>query len=196
MSLRHILLGMLTEPRSGYDLKKEFNQSLRNFWNAELSQIYPQLQKLEKEGLLSSRLVASSAGPPRRVYRQTARGRRELQSWLADGPRVGEERIAYLAQVYFLGELSEPERAIEFMQELRDHMATWLESLRAAEVEWRTNDPRYPDALPDEEFFAQLTLALGLKKVAANVEWCDECIARLAARRDASLAARASVPNK
>ena len=185
MSLKHILLGMLAEPRSGYDLKKEFNQSLRNFWNAELSQIYPQLQKLEKEGLLSSKLVASSAGPPRRVYRRTARGRRELFSWLADGPRVGEERIAYLAQVFFLWELSEPDQAIAFMQELRDHMAAWLESLRAAEAEWRASDPRYPDNLPDEDFFPQLTLALGLKKVAANVEWCEECIDRLVARRDA-----------
>ncbi len=182
MSLKHILLGMLAEPHSGYDLKKEFNQSLRNFWNAELSQIYPQLQKLEKEGLLSSRLVASSSGPPRRVYRRTARGRRELMSWLAAGPQVGEERIAYLAQVFFLGELSEPHEAIAFMQELRDHMAAWLESLRATEAEWQASDPRYPDALPDEEFFPQLTLALGLKKVAANVEWCDECIARLVAR--------------
>lgn len=188
MSLRHILLGMLAEPHSGYDLKKEFNRSLRNFWNAELSQIYPQLQKLEKDGLLSSKLVASSAGPPRRVYRQTARGRSELLSWLTDGPRVGEERIAYLAQVFFLGELPNPDEAIAFMQELRDHMVAWLESLRAAEAEWRASDPRYPDALPDEEFFPQLTLALGLKKVAANVEWCDECIARLVARRDARLA--------
>lgn len=188
MSLKHILLGMLREPHSGYDLKKEFNQSLRNFWNAELSQIYPQLQKLEKEGLLSSKLVASAAGPPRRVYRQTAHGRRELLSWLTDGPRLGEERIAYLAQVYFLGELSEPDNAIEFMQKLRDHMAAWLESLRATETEWRANDPRYPDALPDEELYAQLTLALGLKKVAANVEWCDECIERLVARRDAKRA--------
>lgn len=182
MSLRHILLGMLAEPHSGYDLKKEFNQSLRNFWNAELSQIYPQLQKLEKEGLLSSKLVASSSGPQRRVYRRTAKGRREMLSWLADGPRVGEERISYLAQVYFLGELNEPDKAIAFMQELRDHMAGWLESLRRAEADWRANDPRYPDALPDDEFFAQLTLELGLKKVAANVEWCDQCIARLTDR--------------
>ena len=182
MSLKHILLGMLAEPHSGYDLKKEFNKSLRNFWNAELSQIYPKLQKLEKEGLLSSRLLASSSGPPRRVYRRTARGHRELLTWLAAGPQVGEERIAYLAQVFFLGELSEPDEAVAFMQELRDHMMGWLESLRATEAEWQASDPRYPDALPDEEFFPQLTLTLGLKKVAANVEWCDECIARLRAR--------------
>ena len=32
MSLKHIMLGMLREPHSGYDLKKMFDGSLRNFW--------------------------------------------------------------------------------------------------------------------------------------------------------------------
>ena len=53
MSLRHILLGLAERECSGYDVKKEFDTSLRNFWRAELSQIYPQLQKLEKDGLLN-----------------------------------------------------------------------------------------------------------------------------------------------
>lgn len=173
---------MLAEPHSGYDLKKAFNQSLKNFWNAELSQIYPQLQKLEKDGLLTSKQVASTNGPPRRVYRRSDKGRRELLSWLLDGPNVGEERISYLAQVFFLSQLNDPAEAIAFMQELRDHMAAWLESLQEVERRWAAEDPRYPDNLPDGPFYQQLTLALGLKKVKCNVEWCDECIARLEVR--------------
>ncbi|MDH3665049.1 MAG: PadR family transcriptional regulator [Alphaproteobacteria bacterium] len=182
MSLRHILLGMLSRPHSGYDLKKQFNQSLRNFWNAELSQIYPQLQKLEKDGLLTSKQIASSNGPPRRVYTRSDKGRRELLSWLANGPNVGEERISYLAQVFFLSELTDTAAAIRFMQELRDHMMSWLESLQEVERRWQAEDPRYPDALADEDFYPQLTLALGLRKVRCNLDWCDECIARLKRR--------------
>ena len=189
MSLKYILLGMLSRPHSGYDLKKEFNQSLRNFWNAELSQIYPQLQKLERDGLLTSKQVVSSNGPPRRVYSRSAKGRRALLAWLADGPNVGEERISYLAQVFFLSEVGDIEESIRFMRDLRDHMARWLESMRDVERQWQAEDPRYPDQLPDAEFYPQLTLALGLKKVQCNVEWCDECIARLEARRAASDAA-------
>ena len=182
MSLKHVLLGMLAKPQSGYDLKKEFDQSLRNFWNAELSQIYPLLQKLQKDGLLTSEQESSASGPPRRVYSRTAKGRRELLTWLAAGPTVGEERIGYLAQVFFLGQLGTTADAIAFMQELRDYMALWLESLQKVEQQWRAEDPRYPDALPDEDFYPQLTLALGLKKVQCNVQWCDECIERLEAR--------------
>ena len=183
MSLKHILLGMLAEPHSGYDLKKSFNQSLRNFWNAELSQIYPQLQKLEKDGLLTSKQVASTNGPPRRVYSRSSKGRRELMTWLLDGPNVGEERISYIAQVFFLSQLNDLNEAIAFMRELRDHMASWLESLQEVERRWAAEDPRYPDQLPDEAFYQQLTLALGLKKVKCNLEWCGECIRRLQARR-------------
>jgi len=61
MSLRHIMLGMLREPHSGYDLKKGFDRSLRNFWRAELSQIYPLLQKMDDEGLLSDQQLALNA---------------------------------------------------------------------------------------------------------------------------------------
>lgn len=183
MSLKHIMLGMLRDPRSGYDIGKEFDRSLRNFWRAELSQIYPLLRKMESDGLLSSKDSRSDIGPTRRVYRRTAKGRRELLSWLAEGPTVGAERIPYLAQVYFLSELGDDASALDFMQALRDYMLKWLRLLEETQKEWRTCDPRYPDDLPDPDFYAQLTLDCGLRKVRANVEWCDNAIARIRARK-------------
>lgn len=183
MSLKHIMLGMLREPHSGYDLKKRFDQSLRSFWRAELSQIYPILQKMEKDGLLSSESTESDIGPPRKIYKRSKKGVEELNAWLQEGPAVGTEKLAYLAQVFFLANLNDNDKAIEFMQELRQYMADWLEQLQAAEQGWRSEDPRYPDELPDEDFFPQLTLDLGLAKVKAIVEWCDRCIERIRARQ-------------
>jgi len=185
MSLKHIMLGMLREPHSGYDIKKRFEKSLRSFWRAELSQIYPLLQKMEKEGLLTSKAGASDIGPTRRVYKRSAKGRNELQSWLLDGPVVGTERIGYLAQTYFLANLNDDEKAIAFMEELRSYMCDWLAAIEEAEDEWRVSDPRYPDDLPDEDFYPQLTLDMGLTKVRASVEWCDRSIARIRARKAA-----------
>lgn len=186
MSLKHILLGMLAEPHSGYDLKKEFDESLRNFWHAELSQIYPQLQKLENDGLLTSRQQASSEGPPRRVYRRSAKGRRELLKWLRAGPQIGKERMSYLAQVYFLPEFDDPDEALTFMHALRDGIAARLAKLENIESEWSSCDPQYPDELPDNDFHAQLTLSLGLKRLAASLEWCDASINRMQARLSAA----------
>lgn len=184
MSLPHILLGMLKEPQSGYDLKKEFGSSLQHFWHAELSQIYPALKQLEKNGLVKSRIGETRGGPQRREYRRTEKGRRELLEWLKSGPITGTERIAYLAQIFFFSELEDRAKAIEYLEALRAHMAGWLAVLRQGEAAWREADPRYPDDLPDEDFYPQLTLSLGLRKVQANLDWCDETLARVRAREN------------
>ena len=183
MSLPHILLGMLAEPQSGYDLKKQFGESLQHFWHAELSQIYPTLKRLERDGLVTSRPGESRAGPPRRVYRRSAKGRRHLLEWLKAGPVTGTERIGYMAQVFFLSEAGDDDVALEFFTQLREHMAGWLGVLQDAERQWAAGDPRYPDDLPDDAFYQQLTLALGIRKVQANLDWCEDTLARLAARQ-------------
>ena len=182
MSLKHILLGMLHEPASGYDLKNEFSESLSHFWAAKLSQIYPLLSSMEQEGLLKAETAASDKGPPRRVYSRTARGTNELVGWLAEGPHVTEERRHYLAQVYFLSAYGDPDQALRFMRSLRELMQKKLKTLEAAESHWREQDPGYPDDLPDEWFYPQMTLELGLKVFSANIEWCDRCIARIEKR--------------
>ena len=119
MSLPHVLLGMLAEPSSGYELKQKFEQSVRYFWYAELSQIYPALAKLEKSGMLTSEKAPSEKGPNKRVYTRTTRGKNELRSWLADGPVLRTERIAYLTQLFFLEEIPLDER-VRFFENLRD----------------------------------------------------------------------------
>jgi PadR family transcriptional regulator, regulatory protein PadR len=45
--------------------------------------IYPVLRSLAASGLLTSRIVPSYSGPPRRYYRITAAGRDSLGQWQA-----------------------------------------------------------------------------------------------------------------
>lgn len=182
MSLPHVLLGMLAEPASGYDLKQYFSQSVRHFWSAELAQIYPALARLEKEGLLRAKREPSAKGPPRKVYRRTARGTHALRDWLADGPNVRTERIAYLTQLFFLEEIPLDAR-IRFFEQLRDDFKSHLAELDAVDRGWRESDPSYPDELPDEALYKQMTLDLGRRKYRLTVEWCEDCLARIRARQ-------------
>lgn len=184
MSLDHILLGALREPSSGYDLKTRFDEIFRHFWPAELSQIYRTLRRLESDGLLSSRREASDIGPDRRVYRTTPRGRTKLRKWLAEGPRVTDDRHAFCAQVFFLDELDSVDARLEFLRALRDEFASRRAELEATEARWRAEDARYPDALPHEQLTQQFTLALGIEKFGAIARWADACITRLEARRE------------
>ncbi|MDH3646684.1 MAG: PadR family transcriptional regulator [Gammaproteobacteria bacterium] len=178
MSLRNILLGMLSSPASGYDLKRQFNQGLRHFWAAELAQIYPTLQKLEKDGLLAASMEPPAQGPPRKVYRRKGTGSKAVREWLKEGPQFRRDRISYLAQVYFLDELPNAADAKTFMLELRAGIESQLTELRTIEQGWKSDDPRYPD----EAFYPHLTLQLGLTRLAATLKWCDESIARMEQR--------------
>ena len=182
MALEHILLGMLRKPSSGYDLKKSFSGSLQHFWRAELAQIYPLLAKLEQRGLRVSEQQASSKGPPRKVYSRTADGERELLDWLREGPEPDRDRIGYLAQVFFLDQLHERKEAEQFLLKLRSDIGARLAELQAIEQHWSESDPRYPDDLPDDDFYPQLTLRMGITKLTALAGWCDESLARVARR--------------
>ena len=194
MSLDHILLGLLREPTTGYDLGNAFSENVRHFWSAELSQIYPTLKRLEQRGMLRSRVEPSPKGPNRRVYALTEAGRSELLGWLRGGPAVGTERFAYLAQLYFMDALGDPQETRAFMTELRGHLAGWLAQLRGLEREVVAAHGSDPARYGDAGFHHFATLRMGIHSVGAKVAWCDETLSaidrRLAPSRDARAAAR------
>ena len=176
MSLEYVLLGLLRQPASGYDLKAIFDQQIHYFWAAELSQIYPTLQKLEKRGWLRSRAADSRRGPMRRVYEITGPGRRALRRWLQSPPEIGVERNAFLAQLYFLSELADLQQTRKFFQHLREQLSNRLTGLEMLERLWRQADPAYPDGLPSADFHIYLALSKGLHSLRAHVAWCDHAL--------------------
>lgn len=182
MSLDHILLGILREPGTGYDIKTAFDEVFNHFWQARQSQIYRTLKRLDADGCLESRVEPSDRGPDRRVYTITSRGRERLREWLSGDPVVGEDRHTYLAQLFFLDELDDLEASLDFLKRLRARLAERRDTLEGIEAYWRRQDPSYPDPGDDADFHAALTLDLGLRKSNAQVEWADECIRRIEKR--------------
>jgi len=183
MALEFILLGMLRDPASGYDLRRAFDEGPRHFWSAELSQIYPTLQRMQKRGWLSCRHRVSRRGPKRREYRRTAAGTRALHQWLRGKPDFGAERLAYIGQLVFLGELGDSQRTLEFLEELRRRMAEFQAGLEAAEAELRRE--RKEAALArwnDDDFHELLCLRMGIRSQQAKAAACDECIELVRAR--------------
>ncbi|MEO1128319.1 MAG: PadR family transcriptional regulator [Planctomycetota bacterium] len=181
MSLDHVLLGVLREASSGYDLKLWFDRVFRHMWAAEPSQIYRVLSRLEKEGLLSSTEEASAKGPPRRVFRTTTRGRGVLRSWLRAGPSMSDSRQAQLAQILFLSAVGRDDQ-VRFLEELRAEYEARLRELEA--VRDGVADQASPEAATDdEEFFRRLTLDAGLHQYRSWIAWVDHARAMLDARQ-------------
>ena len=176
VSLQHILLGILQEPHSGYDVKKMFDEIFSNFWAAELSQIYPQLKKLADSGKLSVFEEESSKGPNKKIYQTTANGIKELIHWIEQGPVVHTERHAYLAQTSFLNSLDSTDKKLVFMQALHKEMFEWHQKLSFVLEQAKKETNNFPYDVPDERFYPLLTLMMGVKKVGSIVEWCEEAI--------------------
>lgn len=80
-----LVIALLTEAESyGYELVTRLQAD--GLGNIAAGTVYPVLARLEREGLITSRLVASSAGPARKYYVPTAQGAAELthttHAWL------------------------------------------------------------------------------------------------------------------
>lgn len=181
-TLDHILLGMLRTAASGYDLKQEFEMSIRHFWAAELSQIYPTLKKLERKRLLRSFAAPPTKGPPRRLYQTTSLGHAALRQWLSQAPIIADERFPYIAQIYFMDELDDARKTAQFIQCYRSRVEGLRQKMAGFERLWRKQDARYPDELPPHDFHVFLTRRLAVVIAEAKLHWCDETLRRLSKR--------------
>jgi len=81
-----VLLSVLADAASdlyGYEIARQLSGDHDSGGPFKLGALYPVLRNLSASGLLSSRVVPSYSGPPRRYYRITPLGREALASWRA-----------------------------------------------------------------------------------------------------------------
>ena len=182
MNLDGVLLGLLRQPTTGYGIKQAFDSTFAHIWAAELSQIYRTLKRLEDEGCLRSRAEPSDKGPERRTYEITAKGRKRLHEWLSGGPRLGDERHAHVAQLFFLGELRDLRATTRFLETLLEQYRRSADALRAIEQGWRAADPAFPDRLDAESFHSALTLQMGITRAASLAQWAEQSLKRVQKR--------------
>lgn len=177
MSMKHALLGFLSyKPMTGYELKQAFDSTVHIFWNAELSQIYPALKAMERDGLLTMHIEPQQDRPNRKVYELTETGRLALQDWLEQPTALPITKDAFLLKVFF-GAVLDPETMRTHLQEqLRQHR----EQLQYYETStWdslRDIMQRRP-GLPDPNYWV-LTLEWALRYERSCIEWCEWTLER------------------
>lgn len=103
-TLAKALLGLLaSEPMTGYELTRTFDQSLAHVWSAKHGQIYPELAKLQAAGLI--RQVESGPRGSKR-YAATEDGVEAVRRWLRETVPSEAIRNEGLLRVFFLWLLS------------------------------------------------------------------------------------------
>jgi PadR family transcriptional regulator PadR len=79
-----VLLAVLDRTREdlyGYEIAKRLQKANQGEALFKEGTVYPVLRSLAAGGLLTSRIVPSYSGPPRRYYRITDEGRGVLRQW-------------------------------------------------------------------------------------------------------------------
>ncbi|MEI3868653.1 PadR family transcriptional regulator [Microbacterium sp. CCNWLW134] len=132
MSLRYALLAILrVGALSGYDLQKQFSLSVGHVWHAPDSQIYPELRKMEQEGLVEAEEQTRGERGRRRLYHVTDAGDRAFLDWMTsplDYQRVRDP--AHLRAAYL--ETTTPDAARHFLER---HITAWSAELAQWEGE-------------------------------------------------------------
>ena len=161
------VLGLIAlEPRSGYDVKRIVDRTIRHFWAASYGQIYPELRRLVEAGWITGE-DASTGGRRRRLYRITPAGREALLEWQHGHETRIELRDESLLRLFFADTLPR-EEALGLLQARREGYRQMLAYLRGLD------DGKGPD--PD---FVDLVYRWGLDYCQWGIEWCDRQERRL-----------------
>lgn len=176
--LTYALLAQLArEPASGYELSRALKVQVGRFWTAEHSQIYPQLARLERDGLVT---VEKSAGPgprPRKTYTITPAGLDDLRAWAAtfEAPPEPNSPLALKLSCAWL--LSDDE-LLGLLTQIKDDAAAQVEAYEGLPAV-AANPPR-----DDPSFATMLTVPIGLEYQRHRLEWAEWALEQVRERRE------------
>jgi PadR family transcriptional regulator AphA len=134
LSLRYALLALLTvEPMTGYDLSKAFGASVSHVWHAPDSQIYPELRRMEADGLIAGSEVPWGPRGKKREYHLTEAGLAAFRAWMNQPLGYTRERDpAHLKAAYL--EWAEPDAARDqlcaHIANYQQRLDDWIEKVR------------------------------------------------------------------
>jgi len=178
MSLKHALLGLLSEGgATGYDLTKMFELSMSHYWHAGHSQIYPLLDQMEKDRLISFEHIVQKDKRNKKIYRIAPRGRATLISWLKAPPLPSRYKDESLLKVRFFQYLPLDEAIDLLHARRRGHQAT-LDEYRKLEATYFPGGPDTPER-KRASLYAYFTLRRGMMLEQDSIRWCRWAVSQL-----------------
>ncbi|CAM4308474.1 transcriptional regulator, Acidobacterial, PadR-family [Mycobacterium basiliense] len=183
MSLRDaVLAALLGGESSGYDLAKEFDASMANFWMATPQQLYRELEQLAKQGLIQARVVHQERRPNKRMYSLTQAGHQAIGHFTAKAPKPSVIRDELLIKV----QASDAGNAAAVREFILERLQ-WAEAKLERYERLRT---RMLDGCTEQDYLAQaervgpyLTLLRGILFEQENIRWAERALTIIEQRR-------------
>ncbi|MEE1787586.1 PadR family transcriptional regulator [Streptomyces sp. SP17BM10] len=175
MALEHaILVSLLEQPGSGYELARRFDRSIGRFWTATHQQIYRVLRRMEADGWIAAEEVAQDGRPDKKVYSAAGPGRAALADWLREP--VEPETVRHeLAVKIRAAAFDDPAALISEVERHRDGHA----SLLARYLHGEQRD--FPDltALDTAQELQHVVLRGGIEYERMTLAWLDDVLTTL-----------------
>ncbi|SQI36239.1 PadR family transcriptional regulator [Rhodococcus coprophilus] len=164
------VLGMLSfgEELTGNELKKWADWSIGfYYWSPSVSQVYAELKKLEKLGLVQSRLVNEPGTRGRRLYAITESGIDAVRTWSREAPvEMPVLKHGVMLRMY-MGHLNDPDQLKAIV---REHIVNLEDKLRRAgeHAEHSDREPGWA--------FSQMSLRWAERYFRAEIELSNELL--------------------
>lgn len=160
--IKFIILGFLTyKSLTGYDIKQIMIQSTSNFVNASFGSIYPALNKLEKDGLISSTKVIED-GKYKKIYTINEAGEDIFIQWLEEPIDFMRSYEDVLAKIFFYEKLPKA-KASKLIEQLIEDINEKLVELEKLEQEIKGG----------AGYFEISTLYFGIDHLKFMVNWYE-----------------------
>lgn len=183
MALRHAVLAALLDGEySGYQLAKAFDIGVANFWHALPQQLYAELAKLEKEGLVAGRQVVQETRPNKRLFQVTDAGRAELEKFAAAVSKPSFIRDDLLVKVQVADRIGTAS-VIEQLQERASAAEAKIELLGKLLRQLRGDADEEEFLRRGERIGPYLTCLRGLAFEQEHRDWCRRIAAVLRERQ-------------
>jgi len=176
MSLRDAVLAALLEGESsGYDLAKDFDASVANFWPATPQQLYRELDRLAEQGLIQARIVHQERRPNKRMFSLTEAGRDAIRQFTAKAPKpsVIRDELLIKVQAADAGDTPAVRDLIRDRLQWADAKVQRYERMRARMLDGRSEDEYLAQA---ERVGPYLTLMRGISFEEENIRWAHRAL--------------------
>jgi DNA-binding PadR family transcriptional regulator len=172
-TLGYALLGLLARrPRTGYELSQALRDPIGFFWTASHSQVYPELARLQAEGLVRHRVIDGPGPRDTKQYWATPAGRQSLGKWAARPPQPHPARDESLLKVYSLW-TADRSAARALLEATLSAHRTQLALYTEFEQSMRAESAAALADAATPEFSSHATLRRGLSFERHAIAWCE-----------------------
>lgn len=178
-TLKYAILGLVNRNAlTGYDITKNFNEGLVEFWYARHSQIYPELKKLTDEGLISYETIIQGEKLEKKLYTITQKGKKALKKWLEkDDPLEPTPKDVFRLKAYFSDEMDIDTLLKQFKSALKKHS----ERLEYLENSMEKLSKEKDISIASSPSFGDYIVLNGaIMREKSYIDWLNDCIKRIA----------------